>query len=42
MVALPMCMTSCEDILGHWEKPVYNNNATPSGDDSTPEEADRE
>ena len=22
LMALPVCMTSCEDILGHWEKPV--------------------
>ena len=28
-VALPMCLTSCEDILGHWEKPAPTN-VTPS------------
>ena len=32
MLALPMLLTSCEDILGHWERPTYSN-VTPSGGD---------
>lgn len=30
MFGLSMCLTSCEDILGHWEKPTPTN-VTPSG-----------
>ena len=30
LLTLPMCLTSCEDILGHWERPVPATPGTPS------------
>ena len=40
LCALSMSLTSCEDVLGHWEKPTPNPITPPSGGETpvTPEE----
>ena len=36
LLSLSMSLTSCEDILGHWEKPTPNPITPDTGGDSTP------
>ena len=37
LFGLSMCLTSCEDILGHWERPTYNAGGEGGGESGTGE-----